>query len=194
MSILKGIGCEASILQKRAEVVTNPGPPGWTSRGCYTDQAPRTLTTGMAVPGGPSAMTVALCTTACKSRNFLYAGLEYAQVGTLRSLPEMILPFCRIRLDMSLSSRDLPYGIMLTPTSAKECWCGNAIQNGGVPALSGCNRPCKGDGTEYCGGSNRLNLYQFGPISSSTTSVTTLVTTISSSTITIVTTSTSSSM
>lgn len=44
------------------------------------DQAPRTLTTGVTVPGDAAAMTVALCTAACQSRNFLYAGLEYAQV------------------------------------------------------------------------------------------------------------------
>ncbi|KAI4097867.1 MAG: hypothetical protein Q9206_001935 [Seirophora lacunosa] len=40
------------------------------------DQAPRTLTTGVTVPGDAAAMTVALCTAACQSRNFLYAGLD----------------------------------------------------------------------------------------------------------------------
>ncbi|KAL8771823.1 MAG: hypothetical protein Q9209_002761 [Squamulea sp. 1 TL-2023] len=83
----------------------------------YRDQAPRTLTTGVtgSVPGGAAAMTVALCTTACKSRNFQYAGLEYAQ----------------------------------------ECWCGNTISAPGAPAASGCDKPCRGNATEYCGGSNR---------------------------------------
>lgn len=38
----------------------------------------RTLTTGMGVAGGGAAMTVALCTSACKAANFLYAGVEYA--------------------------------------------------------------------------------------------------------------------
>lgn len=38
----------------------------------------RTLTTGMAVTGGGAAMTVALCTSACKAANFIYAGVEYA--------------------------------------------------------------------------------------------------------------------
>ncbi|KAI4190389.1 MAG: hypothetical protein L6R41_000841 [Letrouitia leprolyta] len=119
-------------LQKRA--VTNPGPPGWTSIGCYTDQNPRTLTTGMtgSVPGGAAAMTVSLCTAACKSKNFLYAGLEYAQ----------------------------------------ECWCGNAILNGGAAAASGCTAACKGNATEYCGGSNRLNVYQFGTVSTTSSAAT----------------------
>lgn len=45
------------------------------------DGAPRTLTTGVnsLVPGGAANMTIAGCTTACKSKNFLYAGTEYAQ-------------------------------------------------------------------------------------------------------------------
>lgn len=51
-TVSKGTVSLSHTLQKRA--VTNPGPPGWTSIGCYTDQNPRTLTTGMtgSVPGG----------------------------------------------------------------------------------------------------------------------------------------------
>ena len=60
-------------------IQTNPGPTGWGSLGCYTDSTGgRTLTTGMAVQGGASAMTVALCTSACKQNGFTYAGVEYA--------------------------------------------------------------------------------------------------------------------
>jgi hypothetical protein len=44
---------------------------------------------------------------------------------------------------------------------AGECYCGNSILNGGASALpSGCDMPCKGNPGEFCGGSNRLNLYQ----------------------------------
>ena len=60
-------------------ISTNPGPTGWGSLGCYSDSTgARTLTTGMGVPGGASAMTVALCTSACKQNGFTYAGVEYA--------------------------------------------------------------------------------------------------------------------
>ena len=50
--------------------------------------------------------------------------------------------------------------------------CGNTIANGGAPAASGCTMACKGNATEYCGGGNRLNVYQFGNVggSASTTS------------------------
>ena len=41
--------------------------------------------------------------------------------------------------------------------------CGNTLSGGGGPApdgFSGCNMPCSGNSSEYCGGSNRLDMYQ----------------------------------
>ncbi|WYZ34618.1 hypothetical protein EsH8_I_000894 [Colletotrichum jinshuiense] len=52
-----------------------------------------------------------------------------------------------------------------------ECYCGNTISNGGAPAVDGCNMLCNGNSSEYCGGGNRLNVYdfqhQYKPVSSS---------------------------
>ena len=43
-----------------------------------------------------------------------------------------------------------------------ECWCGTSIQAGGAPAsASDCNMLCSGNSTEYCGGPNRLTLYNY---------------------------------
>ncbi|KAG0650392.1 WSC domain-containing [Hyphodiscus hymeniophilus] len=42
----------------------------------------------------------------------------------------------------------------------RECWCGNALVNGGAPVSDGCNMACNGNSAETCGGSNRLNVYQ----------------------------------
>lgn len=57
-----------------------------------------------------------------------------------------------------------------------ECWCGNAFTAGAVQAKIGdCNMPCNDNGTEYCGGPSRLNVYQKGGSASTTT--TTLPTT-----------------
>jgi len=40
--------------------------------------------------------------------------------------------------------------------------CGSAISNGGAPApAADCNMVCSGDGTEFCGGPNKLNVYNF---------------------------------
>lgn len=41
--------------------------------------------------------------------------------------------------------------------------CGNTFSGGGGPApdgFSGCNMPCSGNSSEFCGGPNRLDLYQ----------------------------------
>ncbi|KAI9821956.1 MAG: hypothetical protein M1827_002538 [Pycnora praestabilis] len=48
---------------------------------------------------------------------------------------------------------------------ADECYCGNTINAGSIPvagdpATSGCSMPCNGNSSEYCGGPNRLNMYQ----------------------------------
>ncbi|KAI9716656.1 MAG: hypothetical protein M1812_005194 [Candelaria pacifica] len=56
-----------------------------------------------------------------------------------------------------------------------ECYCGNTLSAGsapvaGVPAVSGCNVVCNGNKTEYCGGGNRLNLYQTNGAVPATTS------------------------
>lgn len=52
--------------------------------------------------------------------------------------------------------------------------CGNTISNGATPAASGCNMVCAGDSSEYCGGGDRLNVYnyqdQYDPTATTTTS------------------------
>lgn len=39
---------------------------------------PRALAVGIATTGGNNALTVALCTSACKDGGYQYAGVEYA--------------------------------------------------------------------------------------------------------------------
>ncbi|KAL8705373.1 MAG: hypothetical protein Q9201_001492 [Fulgogasparrea decipioides] len=77
----------------------------------------------------------------------------------------------------------------------RECYCGNSIASDAIANDPGCTLTCKGNVSEICGGSNRMNLYQAvsGPekeVSSTTTSSTSSS---SSSTQTTSTTSTSSS-
>ena len=62
-----------------APPVVNPGPPGWTSLGCYNDSVnARTLPNTVATAGGQNAMTVALCLSACQQAGYSLAGVEYA--------------------------------------------------------------------------------------------------------------------
>ncbi|KAF5021795.1 hypothetical protein F66182_6170 [Fusarium sp. NRRL 66182] len=42
-----------------------------------------------------------------------------------------------------------------------ECYCGDGFTDGSVPAaLTDCGMLCNGNASEYCGGPNRLNVYQ----------------------------------
>lgn len=49
---------------------------------------------------------------------------------------------------------------------SNECYCGNTINAGSVkqassdPGTNGCSMLCGGNQTEYCGGPNRINMYQ----------------------------------
>lgn len=63
-----------------------------------------------------------------------------------------------------------------------ECYCGDTLATDStVQAVTDCSYPCSGNSSEFCGGSNRLDLYQLisaivttssEPVSSSTTSTT----------------------
>ncbi|KAE8446194.1 hypothetical protein EG329_012419 [Mollisiaceae sp. DMI_Dod_QoI] len=62
---------------------------------------------------------------------------------------------------------------------SRECYCGNAFSDGGAPAPdgpAGCNMLCSGNSSEYCGGINRLDVYNLNntiaTITASTTSAT----------------------
>lgn len=48
----------------------------------------------------------------------------------------------------------------------KQCYCGNAIYNGGhlAPQDSQCNLPCSGNAKEVCGAGNRLSIYSNGTL------------------------------
>ncbi|KAJ7482564.1 hypothetical protein FB451DRAFT_1084926 [Mycena latifolia] len=54
-------------------------------------------------------------------------------------------------------------GMPLSGTEfADECYCGPAIVNGGAPEpISDCNTACAGNISEFCGGPNRLTVYNY---------------------------------
>src|ERR1035438_3075637 len=75
--------------------------------------------------------------------------------------------------------------------------CGNVFSNGGGPApdgFTGCNMPCNGNLSEFCGGPNRLDLYDFNnTVKASSSSSSTSTTHTSSSTLLVSTTSSTKS-
>lgn len=47
---------------------------------------------------------------------------------------------------------------------AAECYCGNTLGAGSAAAdLADCSMPCSGNAFQYCGGPNRIELYQTDP-------------------------------
>lgn len=59
------------------------------------------------------------------------------------------------------------------PLTTSQCWCGNALSPGAVPApMTDCKMTCNDNSTELCGGPSRLNAYIYQGNWSSTTSVT----------------------
>lgn len=57
---------------------------------------------------------------------------------------------------------------------SRECYCANSLSTGSVLATTqaDCSMTCKGDGTEYCGAGNRLQLYAFNAAASASNSST----------------------
>lgn len=78
-------GASASSTPTRASTPSSSSTPSpaakkWSLLGCYTDSvSARTLSVGMAVPGGAGAITVEACQSACQGAGYSLAGVEYAQ-------------------------------------------------------------------------------------------------------------------
>lgn len=120
---------------------------------CYTE-----ATNGRALSGdgvAKDSMTVEACSTYCAGYSMM--GVEYGRE-------------CKSQV-----TQEFP-DLILTSLG----YCGNSLNAGSVVATSGCSMVCNGDGTEYCGGPNRLNLYSLSKTSSSSTMSATSVTSKSS--------------
>jgi hypothetical protein len=142
--------------------ITNPGDGTLTHyAGCWVDSVgARTLPVEIELAG---KTTVAACAAACREKGYDHAGVEYAS-GMFYSSQMM---------------RCYPRGDMNADDLSTECYCGQSTSNSidgikhqdafGTPDVSGCNMLCKGNLQEYCGGSNRLNVYYLPPIGQSPT-------------------------
>ncbi|KAL8748281.1 MAG: hypothetical protein Q9184_007435, partial [Pyrenodesmia sp. 2 TL-2023] len=72
----------------------------------------------------------------------------------------------------------------------RECYCGSSIADDAVANAEGCTMTCMGNTEEICGGSNRMNVYQFVASGSGTSSATSASKSSSSSSLSTTTTST----
>ncbi|KAH8821809.1 beta 1,3 exoglucanase [Xylogone sp. PMI_703] len=123
--------------------------------------------------GGPSGPSTTLTTSATSSPTPPPSGGWtllgcYTDSVAARSLPvaEGVTGGPTAMTNELCQTACLAAGFSLAGTEyADECYCGNALQNGGGPAPdgnTGCNMACAGKSSETCGGSNRLTLYSHG--------------------------------
>ncbi|KAF1966416.1 WSC-domain-containing protein, partial [Bimuria novae-zelandiae CBS 107.79] len=109
---------------------TNPGDGStFTYLGCYPDSVENRLLP-VEPMDGPD-VTIPKCVHECRNAGFISNSTHTAYAG-------------------------VEYG--------QKCFCGiNTVlpdpAPGSLPAVTGCDIPCKGDGNELCGGANHLNIY-----------------------------------
>ncbi|KAG6815651.1 hypothetical protein H0H87_012650, partial [Tephrocybe sp. NHM501043] len=132
------------------------------------------------------------CIAFCDAKGYVYAGTEYSSrvalgddsvsTGAANNLPHF--PEQRQTSETGPENgRTLTVGMAIVgdntqekcttacfnagyPLSGSEfsveCYCGNTVANGGVPApAADCSMVCAGNTQEFCGGPNRLNVYNY---------------------------------
>jgi len=100
--------------------------------------AARTFPNGVGVVG---QVTIESCTEACFNAGFSLAGAEYADQCCTHQRSQIYCIFTTHNLHLV---------------------CGNSFENSGAPiAASSCNMLCAGNSSEFCGGPNALNVYNY---------------------------------
>ncbi|KAI1438727.1 heme peroxidase [Xylaria sp. CBS 124048] len=88
----------------------------------------------------------------------------YERIGCYEELPTRALTGGDLASDsmtLELCAKDCSGFTYFATEYSRECYCGNSIDpRSNVTADADCNMACVGDQTEYCGGSNRLELYR----------------------------------
>ena len=103
---------------------------------------------------------------------FSYLGC-YSDSVTSRALSGLNNPGVASQNDVELCASECTAFTYFGVEYGAECYCGNAITGGSAliagstPGVTGCNMVCSGNATEYCGGSNRINIYTYVSIVSS---------------------------
>jgi hypothetical protein len=88
-------------------------------------------------------MTVENCVNFCNTQNFIYAGVENGQ------------ECCKWHFRSSPTCDACLLTVLLKD-------CGTAIANDGTPtSQTDCSAVCSGNSSEFCGGPNRLNVYNY---------------------------------
>lgn len=125
---------------------------------------------------------------------YTYLGC-YSEATNNRALSDLQNPIAAAKVSVESCSVACSRYTYFGVEYSGECYCGNTINAGSAKvagtteAQTNCNMVCNGNATEYCGGPNRLNMYQVSAASivkaasgsSTTTSATSSVSTTSAS-------------
>ncbi|KAI9847201.1 MAG: hypothetical protein M1837_003065 [Sclerophora amabilis] len=125
---------------------TRPSSSTSTTLGTSTTRSSgSTSPTATSKPPNPASPWVYL---GCASETTPRA-LTGASFANDNMTPKLCQAFCE-KSDMPLSGTE--YG--------RECYCGAALPPNSRLDQSGCTKPCKGDASSTCGGSNRLSVFK----------------------------------
>lgn len=123
-----------------------------------------TSSTAVPTPTGP--------TTVQKGVGFSYLGC-YSDSVNSRALVGLSNPGVASQNDVEQCASECTAFTYFGVEYGAECYCGNAITGGSAlvagntPDMTGCNMVCSGNATEYCGGSNRINMYTYVAVTTS---------------------------
>ena len=110
--------------------------------------------------------------TVQKGVGFSYLGC-YSDSVNSRALVGLTNPGVAIQNDVEKCASECTAFTYFGVEYGAECYCGNAIVGGSAlvagstPDVTGCDMVCSGNATEYCGGSNRINMYTYVAVTSS---------------------------
>ncbi|MCJ1476788.1 hypothetical protein MMC13_005457 [Lambiella insularis] len=143
----------------------------------YYDATRYTPGSAVAAPSGPITVN--------STGNYHYAGC-YSEATTGRALAGKAPATPANGFTIELCAAACVGYTYFGMEYSNECYCGNTLgvgsvaQTSTVPATNGCSMLCTGNSTEYCGGASRLNLYQLGSTTSSTSLTSTVLSTTTS--------------
>ncbi|KAL9602500.1 MAG: hypothetical protein Q9219_001794 [cf. Caloplaca sp. 3 TL-2023] len=134
-------------------------------------------TTGTTATGTSSATTSSTPTptgpiTVQSLTGYLYLGC-YSEGTNNRALSDLQNPIVAAKVSVEACSAACSKYTYFGVEYSGECYCGNTINTGSAKiagnteAVTGCNMLCNANATEYCGGPNRLNMYQKASTSTS---------------------------
>ncbi|KAF8346390.1 glyoxal oxidase N-terminus-domain-containing protein [Amanita rubescens] len=167
------LGCYSDNVNGRAL------PNGINLPGSVTNEACTAAFCGNSIVNGGAPISASTCNMVCNGNSSEFCGGPNAlniynnTAAAAGPPPPVITPQIGNWTSLgcytdNVNGRALPNGVGVTgqmtnaacTSACSTADCGNAIVNGGAPATaSDCNMVCAGNSSEFCGGPNRLNVY-----------------------------------